>query len=209
MSISPRWHQYPAILLMILAAWNLRAADASDAKEQARACVACHPTSGPPMRSASGSPAIPITPIIWGQNAGYLYVQLRDFKRATRASANDSVMHAMTQPLTDAQMLSIAEYVSAQPWPALTSKSTSLTNPLVRRGAELVAYGDCGACHFNNWQGYSVTPRLRGQKPEYLTITIGEFRSGKRGNSPGMSDLLQVYTADEIKAMVAYLSTID
>jgi len=209
MSLSRGCYQYLATLLMTLAPWNLRATDAGDAKEQARACVACHPTSGPPMLSASGSPAIPVTPIIWGQNAGYLYVQLRDFKRATRASDNDSVMHAMTQPLTDAQMLSIAEYVSAQPWPALNSKSTPPTDLQFRRGEELVAYGDCGACHFNNWQGYSVTPRLRGQTPEYLTMTIGEFRSGKRANSPGMSDLLHVYSEDEINAIVAYLSTID
>jgi cytochrome c553 len=71
---------------------------------------------------SSGSPAIPITPFIWGQNAGYLYVQLRDFKLATRASEHDGIMHAITQPLSEAQLLAIAEYVSAQPWPEFWMK---------------------------------------------------------------------------------------
>lgn len=207
MPLSTRFSQL-LTLFSILAPWNMHSAYADDAKEQARACVACHPTSGPPTLSASGSPRIPTTPIIWGQNAGYLYVQLRDFKRGARTSEKDAIMHSITQPLTDAQMLSIAAYVSVQPWPVLNTQTTTPTNPLFRRGAELVAYGDCAACHFNNWQGYSVTPRLRGQTPDYLTMTINEFRSGKRANSPGMSDLLQVYSADDIEAIVAYLSSL-
>ena len=58
-------------------------------------------------------------------------------------------------------------------------------------------------------EGYSATPRLRGQTPSYLTTTINEFRDGKRGNSPGIADLLRAYSADDVKAMVAYLSSID
>jgi cytochrome c553 len=189
-----------AVFFIVLAPWRLHSVQADDAKQQAGACVACHPTSGV-------APIVPITPVIWGQNAGYLYVQLRDFKRATRASANDAQMHAMTQPLTDAQMLAIARYVSAKPWPESQQGTTPPTDPLLRRGAQLVAYGDCGACHFNNWQGYSLAPRLRGQTPAYLTTTINEFRSGERANSPGMSDLLRPYSDEDVKAIVAYLSS--
>jgi cytochrome c553 len=72
-----------------------------------------------------------------------------------------------------------------------------------------VAYGDCGGCHFNNLQGYSANPRLRGQTPAYLNVTINEFRSGKRANSPGMSDFLRVYNAEDIQAIVAFLSSAD
>ncbi len=116
-------------------------------------------------------------------------------------------MHALTQTMTDPQMLAIAEYVSAQPWPKSQNGTTPPTDPLFRRGALVAAYGDCGGCHFNNWQGYSANPRLRGQTPAYLTTTIDEFRSGKRGNSPGMSDFLRIYTAEDIRAIVAYLSS--
>ena len=58
-------------------------------------------------------------------------------------------------------------------------------------------------------QGYSATPRVRGQTAAYLTTTIGEFRDGKRRNSPGMADLMRAYSADDVKALVAYLSSAD
>ncbi len=54
-----------------------------------------------------------------------------------------------------------------------------------------------------------VPAKLVGQTPAYLNTTIGEFRSGKRGNSPGMSDLLRIYSDDDIKAIVTCLSSRD
>jgi cytochrome c553 len=185
----------------VLASFQVHPARAQDAAQQIASCGACHPASNVPANS--------VNPIIWGQNPGYLYLQLRDFKLATRASESDAAMHALTQTMTDAQMLAIAKYVAAQPWPKSQDKPTPPTDALYMRGAQLMAYGDCGACHFNNWQGYSATPRLRGQTPSYLTTTINEFRDGKRGNSPGMADLLRAYSADDIKAIVAYLSSAD
>ena len=190
-----------AAAFLVLATSQTFPAQAQDAKQQAAACAACHPLSTVPANS--------VNPIIWGQNAGYLYIQLRDFKSAARASESDAVMHAMTQPMTDAQMLAIAQYVSRQPWPKSSAAGTPPTEALVRRGAILLAYGDCGSCHFNEWRGYSANPRLRGQTAAYLTTTMEELRTGKRANSPGMSDLLKVYSAEEIGAIVAYLSSLD
>jgi len=190
-----------ALLLPVLpGVWGQPAA-AQDVKQQVATCLACHPASNVPANSAN--------PIIWGQNLGYVYLQLRDFKRGTRASQSDVVMHALTQGMTDAQMLAIAQYVSAQPWPKQQGQTTPQTDPAFVRGATLAGYGACANCHFNNWQGYSANPRLRGQTPAYLTTTINEFRSGARGNSPGMADLLRTYSPDDIKAIVLYLSSLD
>jgi len=201
MTSSLRSVQSLAGFFVVLAALQVHPAHAQDVKQQVAACMACHPMSEVPANA--------VNPIIWGQNEGYVYVQLRDFKRATRASESDATMHALTQTMTDDQMLTIAKYVSGQPWPKFQNRTTPPTDPLFRRGAQVVAYGDCGGCHFNNWQGYSANPRLRGQTPAYLTTTIYEFRSRKRGNSPGMSDFLRVYSAEDIKAIVAYLSSVD
>jgi cytochrome c553 len=184
---------------LVLGALQTYSASAQDVKEQVAACVACHATSDVPANS--------VNPIIWGQNEGYVYIQLRDFKHGARASESDVAMRALTQAMTDAQMAAIAKYVSEQPWPKSQDKPTPPTDPLFLRGAQLAALGDCGGCHFNNWQGYSANPRLRGQTATYLTTTINEFRSGKRKNAPGMADLLRPYSEDEIRAMVAYLSS--
>jgi len=183
---------------LLLAAYPMRPVGAQEVKQLIAACPTCHATSNVPANS--------VNPVIWGQNVGYLYLQLRDFKLSTRASESDTAMHALTQAMTDSQMLAIAEYVASQPWPASQDKTLPVTDALYMRGAQLVAYGDCGACHFNNLQGYSATPRVRGQTPAYLTTTIQEFRDGKRRNSPGMADLLRAYSPDEVKAIVAYLS---
>ncbi len=188
-----------ATMFIILAASLNHAAHARDLQAPGGVCFACHATSNVPANS--------INPIIWGQNEGYLYLQLRDFKRAARASESDASMHALTQSMTDAQMLAIAKDVSAQPWPKLVGGTTAPTDPIYLRGAQLVAYGDCGGCHFNNLQGYSANPRLRGQTPAYLNVTINEFRSGMRANSPGMSDFFRVYNDEDIEAIVAFLSS--
>ena len=198
---SLRFGQALALFFLVPTALQVDSAHAQDVKQQVAACVACHPMSNVPAAS--------INPIIWGQNEGYVYVQLRDFKLATRASESDAAMHALTLTMTDAQMFAIAKYVSAQPWPKFQDRTTPSTDPLYLRGAQLAAYGACGGCHFNNWRGYSANPRLSGQTPAYLATTINEFRSGKRGNSPGMADLLRAYSADDVKAMVAYLSSVD
>src|SRR5262249_42312320 len=67
-----------ALFLFALAALQWSSASAQDVKQQVATCAACHPMSAVPANSPN--------PIIWGQNEGYVYVQLRDFKRATRAS---------------------------------------------------------------------------------------------------------------------------
>jgi cytochrome c553 len=188
-------------LVMGLSALQAYSTSAQDVTQQVAACVACHPKSEVSATS--------INPIIWGQNEGYVYLQLRDFKDEARASPSDGPMRFLTQAMTDEQMREIAKYVSLQSWPKFQESATARSDPLYLRGAQLTAYGDCGACHFNNWQGYSANPRLRGQTPGYLTTTINEFRSGSRANSPGMSDLMRTYADDDVKAIVAYLSSVD
>ncbi len=156
-----------------------------DLKQQTAACAACHPTRDIPRDST--------IPIIWGQNVGYLYVQLLDFKSGARAAPIDAAMHALTEPMSDADMLAIAKYVSAQSWPNLAT--TAPTGALDQRGALVAALGDCGACHFDNWQGYGATPRLRGRTPPYLAPTIPHFRTGEPARAPGRAHPLPLRDA--------------
>ena len=59
-----------ALLAGATAAW------ADSIEEKAALCGACH--------GVNGVPEDPTTPIIWGQNAGYLYLQFRDFQKGAR-----------------------------------------------------------------------------------------------------------------------------
>ena len=49
------------------------AAYAQSVEDKAAICGACHGLKGLPEDKS--------TPIIWGQNAGYLYLQFRDFQK--------------------------------------------------------------------------------------------------------------------------------
>ena len=59
---------------MALMVMSTGAFAADPIEEKAKVCAACH--------GEEGIPQLKTTPVIWGQNAGYLFLQLRDFKAA-------------------------------------------------------------------------------------------------------------------------------
>jgi cytochrome c553 len=79
-----------------------------DIAEKVEGCARCHGQDGKPIDK--------ITPIIWGQQTGYLYIQLRDFKRGDRKS---EIMQPIASSFEKDDMLAIAEFFSKKPWPDL------------------------------------------------------------------------------------------
>ena len=61
-----------------------------------------------------GCPRTNGVPIIWGQNAGYLYLQFRDFQKGAR---KDDRMTPIAQFVVKEDALALAEYFAAKPWP--------------------------------------------------------------------------------------------
>ena len=74
-------------------------------------------------------------------------------------------------------------------------ESISTYTALLEKGAYAAAMVGCSGCHFNDWKGFSANPRIGGQSTAYLALTLHQFRSNARANSPGMSDLAR--TLDE------------
>jgi cytochrome c553 len=64
----------------------------------------------------------------------------------------------------------------------------------------------CTSCHLEEFQGDSSIPRLAGQEADYLTKTMSDFRNRTRANNPGMSDLMNTVTPEQIAAMANYLA---
>ena len=62
-----------AVMLGLTAAST--AARAATLEEKAQMCGGCHGEDGVPQEKT--------TPVIWGQHQGYLYLNLRDYKRGT------------------------------------------------------------------------------------------------------------------------------
>jgi cytochrome c553 len=73
------------------------------------ACTNCHGVGG-----KGRAPNISMFPVIGGQQAGYLRGQLINWRSAQRTNSANGIMNRIAQKLTDAEIDSLAEYISAQ-----------------------------------------------------------------------------------------------
>ena len=183
-------------LLLLAGLAGVSAAAPQAIEQKAAVCKACHPAGT--VQSTS------VIPNIWGQSAGYIYIQLRDFKSGARNAPEDAAMRGFVATMSDADMLEMAKYASTQPWPKVGPISTDTA--LLKKGAYATTLGGCVGCHFNGWKGFSANPRIGDQSTAYLALTFRQFRSGSRANSPGMSDLARTLDEDDIEAVAAYLN---
>ncbi|MGY4511439.1 c-type cytochrome [Bradyrhizobium sp. USDA 3650] len=161
--------------------------------EKVEVCAGCH--------GADGKPVDKSIPIIWGQLQGYIYIQLRDFKRGDR---KNETMQPIASSLEKDEMMAIAEFFSQKPWPDLGQPRAPKT--IAQKAIEAEHSVGCTGCHLEAFQGTGTVPRLSGQSREYLAKTIGDFRTRERGNNPGMSDLMIATPKDGLAALAEYLA---
>jgi cytochrome c553 len=179
---------------LALLSWaTANASLAQTLEEKTQLCAACHGEAGKPQEKT--------TPVIWGQKQGYLYIQLRDFKRGDR---KNPIMQPIAETMERDEMLAIAEYFSKKAWPDLGQPRAS--KEVADRALRANGSVGCTGCHLDQWQGDGTVPRLAGMSREYLDKTIAEFRTRARGNNPGMSDLMIATNADDLKALAEYLA---
>ena len=156
-------------------------------------CAGCH--------GADGKPVDKTIPNIWGQQAGYIYIELRDFKRGDR---RNDIMQPIASSMEREDMLAIAEYFSKKRWPDLGQPRApkEIANRALRANSSI----GCTGCHLDQFQGDGTVPRLAGMSRDYLTKTMADFRTRARGNNPGMSDLMLATAPEDVAALAEYLS---
>jgi cytochrome c553 len=168
-------------------------AAAQSIEEKTQVCAGCHGENGKPIDKT--------IPVIWGQQQGYLYIQLRDFKRNDR---KNEIMQPIASAMERQDMMDIAEYFSKKPWPDLGQPRAS--KDVSERALSANHSVGCTGCHLDHFQGDGTVPRLAGQSREYLAKTTADFRTRARGNNPGMSDLMIATSVDDLAALSEYLS---
>jgi cytochrome c553 len=164
-------------------------------EEKVQVCAACHGENGVPVEQT-----FPV-PVIWGQNLGYLFFQLRDYKSGSR---KNELMSPIAEGIDRGDLMALAQYFAKKPWPKLQQPHppADVAALAQRANASVV----CTSCHQEGFLGAGTQPRLAGQVRAYLEKTMTDFRSGARGNNPGMTDLMKAITPADTAALAAWLA---
>jgi cytochrome c553 len=187
------WFYLGVAILGALLGADATPAVAQSIAKKVEVCAGCHGQDGKPIDKT--------VPVIWGQQLGYIYIQLRDFKRGDR---KNEIMQPIALSIEKDDMLAIAEYFSKKRWPDLGQPRSP--KDISERALSANRSVGCTGCHLDHFQGHGTVPRLAGQSREYLTKTITEFRTRARGNNPGMSDLMLATKPEDLAALEEYLS---
>ena len=182
-----------AVVLAIASGVCAVTANAQTIEEKIQTCAGCHGDDGKPIDKS--------IPAIWGQQQGYIYIQLRDFKRGDR---KNDIMQPIASSMEREDMLAIAEYFSKKRWPDLGQPRApkEIANRALRANSSI----GCTGCHLDQFQGDGTVPRLAGMSRDYLTKAMEDFRTRARGNNPGMSDLMVATAPEDMAALAEYLS---
>src|SRR5580698_1052964 len=162
-------------------------------EQKAQTCSACHGEDGVPQQKDH--------PVLWGQQLGYLFIELRDVKVGAR---KNDLMSPVAQGLDASDLVSLAQYFSQKPWPDLAQPPATgdVAAQAQRANASIV----CTSCHQEGFKGDSVQPRLAGQSHDYLAKTMSDFRNGARANNPSMTDLMKAISDSDIAALATYIA---
>jgi cytochrome c553 len=181
-----------AALLVSIAALQ-GAVRAQSVEQKAEVCAACH--------GANGVPSQKDIPVIWGQQLGYLFVELRDFQSGAR---KNDIMSPIAQALDHDDLLPLATYFSQKAWPDLQQPQASAD--VVAEAQRVNASVVCTSCHQEGFKGDGTQPRLDGQSHDYLYKTMTDFRSGARANNPTMSAFMKGISDADTAALATYLA---
>jgi cytochrome c553 len=177
------------------------------------ACVTCHGAQG------EGNPAGGF-PRIGGQSAYYLGKQLAAYANGARVNP---IMQPIAKAMNAEQIRDVAGYYatlgggSASPAATAAGGGGSGAGGNAGRGEQLAAKGDeskrvqaCANCHGPGGAGEQpIYPYLAGQHANYLTATMGAWKSGARktDQSGQMVQIAHALSDADVAALSAYFSS--
>jgi cytochrome c553 len=144
---------------------------APPAPPKAALCVACH---GP-----EGNSTQPQYPVLAGQTARYMYLQLRDFQEGRR---EEPLMQPLVKDLTRDELRELSDYFSKQKPKPIPFKVDPEKARLGKLKSEETL---CTMCHLGGFAGQNEIPKVAGQHYEYVVKQLLDFKNRKRTNDAG------------------------
>ncbi|PUA17510.1 cytochrome c [Glaciimonas sp. PCH181] len=172
------------------------AVDIEAGKKKAEACIACH--------GVAGNSTIPMFPVLAGQNARYLYLELRDFKEGARVNP---MMSPMAVNLSKEDMQDLAAYFAAQTPAAIKFQADPAKVKLGFAKSEEVL---CSMCHLGGMKGQNEIPKLSGQHYAYIKKQLMDFKARDRHNDAGnMTSVTKTLSDEDIENISQYVANIN
>ena len=170
-------------------------AASGDVAGKAQVCAACH---GP-----KGNSTDPQYPVLAGQNARYIYLQLKDFQEGRR---HDPQMDPMAAPLSRDDMLALADYFSKQKQVPPSFKADPAKVAAGRKKSDEVL---CPMCHLGEFAGQNEIPRVAGQHYQYVKKQLSDFKARRRTNDAGnMTAVAGTLSDDDIENLAQYIANL-
>jgi cytochrome c553 len=183
------------ILFFALGAGSARGQNVEAGAKKAEVCFACH---GPNGISADGK-----FPILAGQTARYLYLQVRDFKEGRRS---EPTMEPVVKDLSRDDMFDLAAFFAAQR-PRLPDFKIDETR--AARGKRKADETLCTMCHLGAYQGQNEIPRLAFQHYDYTVKQLQDFKARRRTNDAGnMTAVARTLSDSDIEDLGHFLSSL-
>jgi cytochrome c553 len=172
-----------------------QAQDAEAGRKKAEACTACH---GP-----GGNSTVPQFPVLAGQTARYLYLQLKDFKEGRR---KEPTMDPFVAPLSREDMLDLSAYFAAQ---KLKPGNFNVDDKRAARGKAKADETLCTMCHLGGFMGQNEIPRVAGQHYAYIVKQMKDFKNYRRTNDAGnMASVAKTLSDQDIEDLAHYLTSL-
>jgi cytochrome c553 len=141
--------------------------------------------------------------VLAGQNARYIYLQLKDFKEGRR---HDPQMDPMAAPLERDDMLALADYFSKQKQAPGGFKADAAKVVAGKKKSDEVL---CPMCHQGEFIGQNEIPRVAGQKYAYIKKQLSDFKARRRTNDAGnMTSVAATLSDDDIENLSQYIANL-
>lgn len=159
--------------------------------ERVAFCSYCHGKDGNSVK--------PEVPKLAGQNAKYLFNQ---FERFAAGERKNFVMQELADQLTAQDRVNIAIYYSSLP------VSVEAVDATLAGNGKIIYASLCHVCHGPDGHGKDEYPRLAGQKPDYVAVTLRAFRDqAAKHNDPTMLQIARTLSDEQVDAISAYLGS--
>ncbi|PKM16992.1 MAG: cytochrome biogenesis protein ResB [Gammaproteobacteria bacterium HGW-Gammaproteobacteria-2] len=160
--------------------------------ERVAFCSYCHGKDGNSVK--------PEVPKLAGQNAKYLFNQ---FERFAEGERKNFVMQELADQLSAQDRINIAIYYSSLPVSVEPVDATLASN------GKIIYDTLCHVCHGPDGHGKDEYPRLAGQKPDYVALTLRAFRdAASKHSDPTMLQVATTLSDDNVDAISAYVGTL-